>query len=306
MPVITFANRSHPVDKEKRLLDSLLEKGEDIPFSCRSGVCHACLLKADSGKPPAASQKNLNQEKILQGYFLACQCLPEGNMSVSLPARDKIPAIITGRRFLSPTVIALELSPRYPLDYSPGQHITLWADDKLARPCYLASASEADQHLIVHIRRRVGGAFSTWAHDCTTIGQKISIGDLRGINLTEGLQLPASQSLLIAQESCLAPLLSLVKHCCSTATPHSIQLYLQADTPENLCELEQLKSLADQNTSLKLHTFTGAESLDKLLNSLEIQPSQNILLAGEQDFTTKLSDYLNTDKSNPQPVILPY
>ncbi|MGI9276108.1 MAG: 2Fe-2S iron-sulfur cluster-binding protein, partial [Endozoicomonas sp.] len=63
MPVITLNGRSYPVEKEKVLLDSLLENRVKIPYSCRSGLCHACMLKADSGSPPVSSQKNLPRDK---------------------------------------------------------------------------------------------------------------------------------------------------------------------------------------------------------------------------------------------------
>ena len=53
------------------VLDALLERGYDIPNSCRNGVCQTCLMRAVEGTPPADSQKDLGPALRLRGLGVA-------------------------------------------------------------------------------------------------------------------------------------------------------------------------------------------------------------------------------------------
>ena len=290
MPVITVSTRPHPVNKEKRLLDSLLEKGERIPFSCRSGVCHACMMKAESGTPPARSQKPLDPKKASEGYFLACQCFPEQDMTVSLPGRDTVPAIITDKQLISPTVISLDIAPRYPLEYLPGQHIQVQTPKTLAQECYLASVSELDPLLRVHIQRKLGDSFSTWAHDFTTIGQKVSLSSARGINLC-GNPLNAIDQILIAQEGHLAPLLAIIRAQLTTispdTSPSSLTLLLQANSQEDFYCLDTLKSLSRQYSHFAFTPCLGAEN-QELIRILSSSKTAHCIFSGNRSWFDSL------------------
>ncbi len=73
----------------ERLLDTLLRNMIDTPFSCRGGVCHACLLRCTTGKVPALAQRGIAEDLARIGYLLPCQCVPESDMRLERPrARD--------------------------------------------------------------------------------------------------------------------------------------------------------------------------------------------------------------------------
>ena len=312
MPLITFADHTYQACSEKPLLETLLAHKLSIPHSCQSGFCHSCLMKVEKGQAPACSQQSLDNNKIKQGYFLACQCLPEQDMEISLPARDKVPGVITGKTLLTSTLVALNITPRYPVDYQPGQLITLWAEGsslqtgqnsgisktstELARPCYLASLADEDKQLTVHIQRRVNGQFSQWAHDCTQIGQEISIGDVRGVNIYQKM---SSNNLIVVQDGCLAPVLPLLRKLYGTTTNSetSVTLILQVDHTDNLYELPLIRRLAQHNPSLNLIVFSGLQG-KKQLETIMMKPSpshRQFIISGDQGFIKKYTQQIKMD-----------
>ncbi|MDP9100883.1 MAG: ferredoxin--NADP reductase [Actinomycetota bacterium] len=62
--------------RSTRLLDLLLAKGLDAPYSCRQGNCSACACKLVSGEVTMVANSVLEQEDLDEGWVLACQSLP--------------------------------------------------------------------------------------------------------------------------------------------------------------------------------------------------------------------------------------
>ena len=59
-----------------KLLDLLLDKGLDAPFSCRAGQCSACACRIGSGEVKMLNNEILEPEDIDEGIVLACQSVP--------------------------------------------------------------------------------------------------------------------------------------------------------------------------------------------------------------------------------------
>lgn len=54
------------------ILEALVRTGSDVPFSCKKGSCHVCMLRALSGQPTPESQAGLRDSLRQRGYFLPC------------------------------------------------------------------------------------------------------------------------------------------------------------------------------------------------------------------------------------------
>lgn len=65
-----------PWPRNKKLLDLLLEKGVQAPYSCREGACSACACRIEQGEVKMLQNEILDQEDIDDGIVLACQSLP--------------------------------------------------------------------------------------------------------------------------------------------------------------------------------------------------------------------------------------
>nr|WP_307817789.1 ferredoxin--NADP reductase [Nocardia acididurans] len=58
------------------LLDVLLAKGIQAPYSCREGACSACVCRVVSGEVSMRRNEVLEDEDLADGYVLACQAIP--------------------------------------------------------------------------------------------------------------------------------------------------------------------------------------------------------------------------------------
>ena len=65
-----------PWPARQKLLDLLLEKGLDAPYSCREGACSACACRLVEGEVKMLNNDVLDSEDIADGIVLACQSVP--------------------------------------------------------------------------------------------------------------------------------------------------------------------------------------------------------------------------------------
>ena len=61
---------------DRKLLDFLLDKGLDAPYSCREGNCSACACRVLEGEVTLLHNEVLDDEDLADGIRLACQSLP--------------------------------------------------------------------------------------------------------------------------------------------------------------------------------------------------------------------------------------
>lgn len=65
-----------PWPARTKLLDLLLERGLDAPYSCREGACSACACRLVEGEVKMLNNDVLDSEDIAEGIVLACQSVP--------------------------------------------------------------------------------------------------------------------------------------------------------------------------------------------------------------------------------------
>lgn len=93
MAKITHRHGSIECRDDETLLDAFLRQGVDVPFSCRSGVCHVCKQRCDKGPIPEKAQEGLSEQDRENNLFLPCRCQPIGDMEIAAPG-DPVP--VTG------------------------------------------------------------------------------------------------------------------------------------------------------------------------------------------------------------------
>ena len=79
--VVTLDGDTHEVrwPRNAKLLDVLLDKGLDAPFSCREGHCGACAVLLKSGDVDMHVNDVLEQSDLDEGLILACQAHPKSD-----------------------------------------------------------------------------------------------------------------------------------------------------------------------------------------------------------------------------------
>lgn len=60
------------VQPNHTILETALDQGIDLPYSCQSGLCTACRGKALSGKVKLDEEEGLSQSERAEGYVLTC------------------------------------------------------------------------------------------------------------------------------------------------------------------------------------------------------------------------------------------
>jgi len=60
------------VEPNRFILETALDQGIDLPYSCQSGLCTACRGKAISGKVKLDEEEGLSQSERDEGYVLTC------------------------------------------------------------------------------------------------------------------------------------------------------------------------------------------------------------------------------------------
>ena len=65
--------------RKAKLLDVLLDKGLDAPFSCREGHCGACAVLVKNGDVDMHINDVLEQSDLDEGLILACQAHPKSD-----------------------------------------------------------------------------------------------------------------------------------------------------------------------------------------------------------------------------------
>lgn len=74
-------------ETRENVLKSAEDQGIDIPASCRYGACGLCEIKIVSGnlsEPTDEEVNKLGENKVKDGYRLACQCSYQGELQFEL------------------------------------------------------------------------------------------------------------------------------------------------------------------------------------------------------------------------------
>lgn len=246
---IRYAKANFELAENQSVLDCLTSRGVPVPFSCRSGACQTCLMRATGGTtPPEASQRGLKDTLKLQNYFLACVCHPSADLEVALPADDvqvAIPATVKSLKLLNPEIMQVVLECHAPIDYRAGQFINLFRDQSLGRSYSLASVPHEDDHLHLHVRRLPQGRVSGWIHEELRPGETVEIRGPGGDcfytpgNAAQGL-------VLIGTGSGLAPLYGIIRDALSQGHTGPIHLFHGSRDLNGLYLTGELRDLVQQ------------------------------------------------------------
>lgn len=71
---VIYDGEEHEFDvkPDKSILETALRLGIDLPHSCQSGMCTACMGKCTSGKVYLRETDALTPKELEQGYVLTC------------------------------------------------------------------------------------------------------------------------------------------------------------------------------------------------------------------------------------------
>jgi len=276
MPELHVGERHWSVATGSNLLDALNLAGVAVPYSCRAGSCHACLVRCQGtveDKQPDA----LSPAQRQQGWRLACQCQVVGDVQVETfdPLRDGLPAKVVGVDWLNASVLRLRLQPERGLRYRAGQHLVVWAG-QVARPYSLASLPQEDPFLEFHLDCRQPGEFINIARQLQ-LGDDLRLGELRGGALQYDPDWHSRPLWLLAAGTGLGPLWGVLREALRQDHQGAIRVIHLAHDADAHYLAEPLAQLALQHPNVTVELWTAAE-LTQALAQLRLVSRQTLAL----------------------------
>ncbi|MGY4659774.1 MULTISPECIES: iron-sulfur-binding ferredoxin reductase [Pseudomonas] len=284
MPELRVGERQWSVVAGSNLLDALNQAGVAVPYSCRAGSCHACLVHCVEGLPSDSRPDALSDDQRQRGWRLACQCQVVEDLRVETydPLRDGAPAEVVGVDWLSATVLRLRLQPERNLRYQAGQHLVLWTASGVARPYSLASLPGEDRFLEFHLDCRQPGAFSDAARQLKP-GDGLRLGELRGGALHYDPDWQNRPLWLLAAGTGLGPLFGILREALRQDHQGDIRvIHLAHDASEHYLA-KPLAALAASHANLSVELLTATELPAALAQLRLVSRQTQALLCGHPD-----------------------
>lgn len=298
MPTISYKDHSFSLEAHETVLDCLLREGQSVSYSCRTGVCQSCVMKAAQGTPSAEAQAGLRDTLKLQGYFMACKWKPVENVAICGAEDLTFQAALVGKERLSDTVLKVLLQSNSPFSYQSGQYLTLIRPDGLARSYSIASLPH-ESMIELHIRLIPNGKMSSWLLNEARPGTELSFRGPFGTCFYLPDR-PEQPLLLVGTGTGLAPLYGIARAALTQNHQGPIWLFHGALTGKGLYLVNQLRELAAQFPQFQYQptVLNGDEpiehpvltgSLDTIVVSQFPQlKSMRAFLCGDPDIVNRL------------------
>ena len=248
MTSITYQNQQHDVNPQETVLDCLLRHDVDIPYACKAGVCHVCVMACEEGDVPSEAINGLRDIQIDNGYFLACQCVPAQSLKIDIADESRLFSIawLESKTSLSDTISKLILKPKIKLDYLAGQFINIRMNKSHIRSYSLANMPNQDGTIELHIKKMHNGKLSHWLVDDSNVTDEIEIQGPFGF-CTYQLAITDKDIIMIATGTGLAPVLGVLMDAFAHSHTGHISLYHGGRQLSDLYQHQRLVELAESH-----------------------------------------------------------
>jgi NAD(P)H-flavin reductase/ferredoxin len=249
LATVRINDQSITVEPRETVLLAALRNGIDFPNSCRVGGCGTCKCKLTSGKVKELTETGylLTAEELDQGYVLACQSIPQGDVHVevdltSLSARG-IPGRVVKQEPVTHDITRLTVQLDQPIPYKAGQFANLGIEglSGVVRSYSFATPSNRDALASFLIRKVADGKFSSLVNDADIVGRGVRVDGAQGDFWLRPGQVPL---LFVAGGSGLAPILAILKEAADAGVTRPATLLFGARTQQDLYALDEIESIA--------------------------------------------------------------
>lgn len=262
---VTFKEQSIDLADGESILDGLARQNITIPSSCRSGACQSCLMRATDGSAPPASQTALKPTQRERGFFLACQCIPQSNLTVTLPDEQdqmRYDARIIELKKIASRLLRIRLAIPTGYTFKAGQYLRVHRDGKTR--CYSIASLPREGFLELHVRHYPGGLFSTWLYQNAREGDSLSVSEACGASfyVSEKSEQPI---LMVATGSGLAPLWGIMRDALEQGHTGEVRVFHGSHDRSGLYYRDELADLAARYPSLSYYPCVSGELTDETL-----------------------------------------
>lgn len=242
------------------MLDGALRAGLNLPHSCKSGNCGACVARLLAGaiRYPHGRPLGLSDAQVADGLVLMCQARADSDLTLEVlepavaddVAVKRLPARIERiePRAHDVAAVYLRLPAAERFDFNPGQYVDILLSRGRRRSFSIASPPHDSRLLELHVRHAPGGEFTGALFSGRAAGTLLDIeGPLGHFVYREpppGTRAVAAPVLLIGGGTGLAPLMSILRHITERGGPRQLALYWGVRAERDLYAHDWLESLA--------------------------------------------------------------
>ena len=254
MPNIELEGKTYAVVVGESVLSCLYRNGIVLPASCRSGVCQACIVRAERGSVHDKACGSLKDTQRAQGYFLSCVCYPEEDLGLvrAHVAEREFPATIHSIDARNASILRVRLACEVAPDYFPGQFMNFVRPGGLVRSFSVASVPTLFEHLEFHVALVPNGQMSGWIHHEAKPGDTLRLmGPLGNCFYVGGN--PTQSMFLLGTGTGLAPLYGIARDALQQGHTGDIHLFHGSLQREGLYLVEELRALSVQHNNFSYH-----------------------------------------------------
>jgi len=250
---IAGTGQSFEVEAGESLLVAALRANAKLAHDCQLGGCGTCRIRLIDGSVtyqelPLA----LTPDEDAQGYALACQAMPAGDLVIS-PARipTELPPVARHLAVISAiqpvgagiTHLSMEIPAAETLNYRPGQYMNIVLPDGTTRSFSMASIPR-DNRIDFQVRHIQGGYFTG------DLLRRLQVGDRLEVELPLGsFQLHAADYrplLMIATGTGIAPIKAILESLMDDPDCPPVSLYWGGRTAAHLFLLDDIRSWGER------------------------------------------------------------
>jgi ferredoxin-NADP reductase/ferredoxin len=234
------------LQRKRTLLDSILEQGLKVPYSCQVGACQRCLAKVQKGAVKSLINLDfcLTKQQIAEGMILACQAVPESDVELKFQERaETVQAIhsatITDIQHLSHDVsrVAIECQ----LMPVVGQSCLIYMPELKLGRYYSVVTSTGYGQFKIDVALKANGVCSPWLSDRENIGKSIKLSNPEGgFGQIRG---NADNYLAVAGGSALGVILGILENWLNSHPEMKITLVHAVRKRQDAYDLDRMRSL---------------------------------------------------------------
>ena len=289
MVALKFEGLEIQATEGQTVLAAFEDAGIALDSACRAGVCQSCLVRSLDVAPPRAAQAGLSKAMALDGYFMACVCVPDGPLTIGRAGavRQRIDVKVRSVDMLSSTVARLLLDDEGRFEGRPGQFLSLIDPvSGLTRSYSIAGRSTGAIEL--HVRLLPKGRMSGLVAERLSPGRAMIVTGPSGACVYDGTDLDR-RLVLAGTGTGLAPLWGVLQDALNHGHRGPISLYHGALDRTGLYLVEALEALQAVRSSFRYTPCLRDEpgpaggDLDVVVSTLETDlPNTTFFLCGDE------------------------
>ncbi|NWB99522.1 2Fe-2S iron-sulfur cluster binding domain-containing protein [Pseudomonas gingeri] len=304
--------------QKNTILDSLLEQGLEVPYSCQVGACQKCLVKVVRGRAKSLIDLSycLTPSQIAQGYVLACQAVPQSDIHLDFlhkhdGAEGSLSARIEHIEPMNEYISRVTLSSD--CEVQVGQSVTLTIPGTTVGRSY-SIVNVSPGRLAVDVARRESGSYSHWLCDTNHVHQELGISAAFGQfgGSLNRLSAEADRCIAVAGGSGLGMVLGVLEARLQECPAASVLLLHAVRYPSHQYDSRRLEAMKKQFPAFDYRVaisrepnsngVTVAERVPALLHEMfeakegdRLKGTEHFLMCGSQSLVNACLEVLKTN-----------